>query len=69
MKQEQNGGSVKQFNEMRNVGKCRYVVNYHDGVKLHKDGSPFYDLSIFSNRRDNDKFVKSLLRDGYEARW
>jgi hypothetical protein len=29
----------KEYYTMQNVGKCKYVVNYHDGIKLHKDGS------------------------------
>lgn len=57
------GGKV--FNQTRNIGKSRYVVNHHDGVKTHKDGSPFFDISIFGNQRDNDAFVKDLRRKGY----
>ena len=24
-----------------NIGKAKHVVNFHDGHKTHKDGSPF----------------------------
>ena len=51
-----------------NVGKAKYVVNYHDGEKMHGDGSPFYDISTFSNKKAFMGFVKSLKRDGYEER-
>jgi hypothetical protein len=36
---------MKQFNEMQNVGKVKYLVNFHDGVKAHRDGSPFFDVA------------------------
>ena len=28
---------MKTFNLMYNVGKAKYVVNYHNGIKKHKD--------------------------------
>lgn len=59
---------MKQLNEMQNVGRAKYVVNHHDGVKRHADGSPFFDVAIFSNKRQKDGFVKGLLASGYKAR-
>lgn len=58
----------KQFYEQSNVGKCRYVVSYHDGAKSYGDGSPFYDISIFSTKREKDAFVRKLLAEGYRER-
>lgn len=58
-------GSPRLYNEMQNVGECRYLVNYHDGVKTHPDGSPFFDVSIFSNKRVKDRFVRKLRAAGY----
>jgi len=40
-----------------NIGRSRYVVNYHDGEKMHKDGSPFYDIKIFRNRKKARAFM------------
>lgn len=57
--------AAKFFNVMQNVGKCRYVVNFHDGQKTHKDGSPFFDVHIISNKRALHRFVKGLKADGY----
>lgn len=57
--------ATKTFNVMQNVGKCRYVVNFHDGLKTHKDGSPFFDVHIVSNKRALQRFVKGLKADGY----
>ena len=42
---------MKTFNLMYNVGKAKYVVNYHNGIKKHKDDSPFYDIGIFKNKK------------------
>jgi ferritin len=59
-------GSEKDYNIMENVGRSRYVVNYHDGEKTHKDGSAFYDVKIFGNKVDLEKFEKELKRKGYK---
>jgi hypothetical protein len=60
-----NPGSVKTFNEMQGVGKAKYVVNYHDGVKVHRDGSPFFDIAIFSSLAKKDRFVRKLESLGF----
>lgn len=56
---------MKRFYTMNNVGKAKYVVNHHDGQKKHPDGSPFFDLSIFSNKRKFHGFVRDLVKEGY----
>lgn len=56
---------AKTFNRMFNVGRSRYVVNFHDGEKKHKDGSRFFDIEIFSNKRKFLAFIRSLLKQGY----
>ena len=43
---------MKKYNIMYGVGKAKYVVNFHDGEKKHKDGSEFYDIQIFKNMKD-----------------
>jgi hypothetical protein len=43
-----------------NVGKAKYVVTYFTG-KRHNDGSEFYDIAIFRNKRKKDNFIKLLL--------
>ena len=45
--------------------RAQHVVSFHDGVKVHKDGSPFFDIRIFSNRIKKEKFIKKLLQFGY----
>ena len=55
----------KVFYTQNNVGKAGYAVNYHDGEKAHSDGSPFYDIALFSNKKAFMLFVKRLKQDGY----
>lgn len=55
----------KSFNLMFNIGKAKYVVNHHDGEKKHKDGSPFFDISVFSNKKKRDAFIKGLKSKGF----
>ena len=55
----------KYFYIMHNVGRARYLLNSHDGVKTHGDGSRFVDAKIFSNKKKLAAAVKVLLRDGY----
>ena len=57
----------KRFNTKYGVGKSKYVVNYHDGVKKHKDGSDFFDVQIFKNQKDLEAFKKALLQKGFVA--
>lgn len=56
---------MKTYKEMVNVGSVKYVVNYHDGVKTHRDGSEFFDMRTFSNRKLKNAFVKELNNQGY----
>lgn len=56
---------MKKYNIMHNVGRAKYVVNFHDGVKTHSDGSEFFDIAIFGNKKKMKDFIKSLKVDGY----
>ena len=56
---------MKRFNIRYNVGKVKYVVNFHDGVKKHKDGSAFFDIKTFTNRMKLKEFIRDLLLKGY----
>lgn len=52
------------INEMQNVGKAKYIVNYFTGKK-HEDGSDFYDIRIFKNKKLKNRFV-NLLKAQHE---
>ena len=55
----------KTFRSQSNIGQSKYVVNFHDGKKKHNDGSDFFDMKIFNNKIDRDKFIQSLKQQGY----
>jgi hypothetical protein len=42
-----------------NIGHAKYVVNYSDGTKKHKDGSEFFDIAIFKNKKKMAAFIKA----------
>jgi hypothetical protein len=62
------GGKVgeKTYNVMHNVGKSKYVVNFHNGEKTYSDGSPFFDIEIFKNLKGLKAFTKKLESEGYK---
>lgn len=53
---------------MNNIGRAKYTINFHDEVKTHSDGSPFYEIAIFSNKVKLAKFRKDLITKGYIER-
>jgi hypothetical protein len=48
------------------IGRAKHSVSFHDGVKTHKDGSPFFDLEICRGQRAKDRFVRQLEKQGYK---
>jgi hypothetical protein len=55
----------KKFNVRHNIGRAKYVLNFHDGEKTHADGSQFYDMKIFKNKVDLKNNVEALKNQGY----
>ena len=58
----------KLYSLMYSVGKAKYLVSYHDGIKTHKDKSPFFDIATFSNKKKMILFINNLKKSGYEER-
>jgi len=56
----------KRFKRQDGIGKAKYTISYHDGKKKHKDGSDFFDIKIFKNKKDLSDFVGSLVKQGYK---
>lgn len=56
---------MKIFNLKFNVGSAKYLVSYHNGEKLHRDGSKFFDIAIFKNKKKLNDFIKELKDIGY----
>lgn len=67
----EKGGKVKLgkvFYQQDNIGKAKYTISSHDGVQTHKDGSPFYGINIFHNKKDLADHRKKLISEGYTER-
>ena len=56
----------KRFKRQDGIGKAKYTISYHDGKKKHKDGSDFFDIKIFKNKKDLSDFVGTLAKQGYK---
>ena len=57
---------MKTFYQQDNIGRVKYTINYHDGNKKHKDGSKFFDIKTFKNKKDLETFKKELIKKGYK---
>ena len=57
---------MKKFYIQYGIGKAKYVVNFYDGKKKFEDGSEFYDIKIFRNKKMMEKFVNTLKKRGYK---
>lgn len=62
---ETPSGAPLAFRYRQNIGKARHVVCHHDGHKTHGDGSPFFDITIFSRKTEAEKYIRSLCQNGY----
>ena len=60
---------MKKYYVQKGIGKAKYVVMYHNGRKKHKDGSAFYDIKIFKNKKDLGNFENKLLKLGYRKKY
>jgi hypothetical protein len=56
---------MKVYRTMLNVGRAKYVINYHDGIKTYKDGSRFFDIDILKTKKEFIKRIKQLEKEGY----
>lgn len=56
---------MKLFYRQDNIGMAKYTVNYHDGIKTNKDGSPFFDIAIFRSKEKLNGFINKLILNGY----
>jgi hypothetical protein len=57
--------TFKRYNIMYNVGKAKYLVNYHNGISKHNDGSDFFDIATFTNKEKFNIFITSLQTKGF----
>ena len=59
---------MKQYATQANIGRARYTLSCHDGVKTHKDGSAFWDIEIFSSKIKLAARIKQRTAEGYTER-
>ena len=57
------------FYIQKNIGRSKYVLNYHDGIQTHKDNSPFFGIEIFSNIKKLNNRIKELRLLGYQEKY
>lgn len=53
----------KQFRINPQIGRAKYSISYHDGIKKHNDGSDFWDIKIFKNKVDFNKAIKKYTNE------
>ena len=56
----------KVFKVNPQIGKVKYSISSHDGVKKHKDGSDFFDIETFKNKVDLEKAIKNYTSKGFQ---
>lgn len=56
---------MKTFHINYNIGKVKYLVNFHNGISKHNDGSNFFDIRSFKNKIKMNNFIKELFKNGY----
>jgi len=59
---------MKTYSVMHNIGMVKYLVNFNDGIQVHNDGSPFFDIRTFKNKQKMGLFISKLKKDGYRYR-
>ena len=59
---------MKKYYVQYNIGKVKYLVNYHNGKETHKDGSEFYNIQAFRNKENMNDFITDLKKEGYTER-
>jgi len=58
----------KVYFTMDNLGSAKYSVSFYDGKKTHPDGSDFYGLHLFKNKKKYEAYIKELKSQGYTER-
>ena len=57
----------KQFYTQNNIGSVKYTISYHDGKSTHTDGSLFFGILLFNNKKKFEDKIKELKNKGYKA--
>lgn len=49
-----------------NIGRAKYTISSWNGKDTHKDGSPFYGIDIFKNKKKFQAKERELIKQGYK---
>ena len=60
-----NRTGEKRFYIQNGIGHVKYLVNYHNGIDKHSDGSDFFGVVLFSNKKKLKIFTDDLRNNGY----
>jgi hypothetical protein len=58
----------KTYYTQHNIGKAKYVINSHNGIDTHPDGSPFFGIHTMGNKKRFEATIKELRKQGYTER-
>lgn len=56
---------MKKYTVNFNIGKVKYLVNFHNGAEFYKDNSEFYNIKTFKNKNKMNNFIKELESNNY----
>jgi len=56
---------MKTFYTQNNIGCAKYTISSHNGIDTHKDGSPFFGIHTFSNKKKFEAKQRELIASGY----
>jgi hypothetical protein len=56
---------MKQYEQKNNIGKAKYTISKSDGVQTHKDGSLFWDIAIFKNKKNLNNYIEKIESEGF----
>jgi len=59
---------MKKYNIMYGIGTAKYVVNDYDGIQTHPDGSEFWGIATFKNKKKLNAYIRDLKNNGYEEK-
>lgn len=57
---------MKLYRQTDNIGKAKYTVSKNDGIAAHNDGSLFWDIAIFKNKKNLNDYIKKIQLEGYK---
>lgn len=59
----------KVYYTQANLWRVKYTISYHDGHSKHPDGSPFYGIMLFKNKKLFNQAINRLVSEGYTYRF